>query len=149
MQYRNSSHHLWWECVPLAHAIAHFDCSLHVRDRVLQHHNEVLPKLTRISTRLKVWGDVEPDNHVQSKRGGEFELERRQLKVEDHIGEERALLGGMKGELGGKEESFSSFRQMASKEGFRRSFECTWRGVRLVREGWQGAVVTSRPTLQR
>ncbi len=95
--------------MPLAHVIAHFDCSLNVRDRVLQHHNEVLPKLICICTRLKVWGDVEPDNHVQSKGGGQFELERRQLKVEDHIGEERALLGGMKGELGGKEESLPPF----------------------------------------
>ena len=43
---------------------AHLHCPFHVRDCVLQHHNEVLAELTGVSTRLEVRGDVVANNHV-------------------------------------------------------------------------------------
>ena len=122
--YATKLHFVWWEvsfsmlhetcCLELDqwsnqatplhrvwHALehTHLHCPFHVRDCVLQHHNEVLAQLTGVSTRLEVRGDVVANNHVQRKCRSEFELERRQLKVEDHIEEERSLFGWVEGEL--------------------------------------------------
>ena len=108
----------------------------------------MLPKLAGIGTWLKVWGDMVANNHIESKRGGKFELQCRQLEVEDHIGEKRALFGGVEREGGREEEGFCPLQQMAGEEGFRGCLECAWRGVKLVRERGQGGVGTSRPTLQ-
>lgn len=78
----------------------------------------MLPKLAGIGTWLEVWGDMVAHNHIEGKRGGKFELQRRQLQVEDHIGEKRALFGGVEGEGSREEEGFSPFQQMAGEEGF-------------------------------